>query len=88
MVTRQVGRRQMFERSTGIRQIHLGLLVFAAWRTGRYRDVGIVLMSLSVIPLSDFLVWLVLLLPIGAYVAIADRSRPSVDGQPASASRS
>jgi hypothetical protein len=92
-----------FERTTGVRQVYLGLLVFITWWTGRSRDAGLVLMSLSFIPLSDFLVWLIagagvpkasehliglLILPIGGYVAVAHRGRSSVDGPLTGASRS
>jgi Domain of unknown function (DUF4267) len=77
-----------FARSTGIRQVYLGALVLVASWTGR--DRGLFLMSLAVIPLSDSVIWLtagsgvgkalehligLLTIPIGAYIANADRGR-------------
>lgn len=53
---RRVARRRG-ERLDG--QVQLGLLVSAAWRASRCRDVGLVLMSLTVIPISDLVIWLI-----------------------------
>jgi (hydroxyamino)benzene mutase len=97
---RRVARRRG-ERLDG--QVQLGLLVSAAWRASRCRDVGLVLMSLTVIPISDLVIWLiaasrltkapehltgVLILPIGAHIAADDRGRASVHGHVARPSSS
>lgn len=80
-------------------QVQLSLLVSASWRASRCRDVGPVLTSLTVIPISDLVIWLVaagrlakasehltgvLVLLIGAHIAADDRGRASVHGHVAS----
>ncbi|HEY9375704.1 MAG TPA: DUF4267 domain-containing protein [Jiangellaceae bacterium] len=82
-----------FERATGIRQVYLGALVFALWWMRRPRALGLVLISLAIIPVADFLIWLnagsglakasehllgLLILAVGTYVLVDERRRVPV----------
>jgi Domain of unknown function (DUF4267) len=77
--------------ATGVRQAYLGVLVLLLWRSGQRRALGIVLCTLVIVPVADFLVALavagagltsaaehllgLVVLPLGLYVLRADRRR-------------
>ena len=81
--------------ATGVRQAYLGVLVLILWWARQWRALGILLLTLSVIPVADFLITLaavqaghttavehlfgLAVLPLGVYVL---RDRRRADGGP------
>ena len=77
--------------ATGVRQAYLGVLVLILWWAGQRRALGIVLCTLVIVPVADFLITLAVagagltstaehllglaVLPLGLYVLRADRRR-------------